>query len=132
MENASNLSLEATCRQSNIEVRYIVDSIASPSIQQALTSGIHPVVEPPKDQRDSLKYTIGLFTAGRYDLSLAPLTQSPLLDREGYLERFKHVSDPSQVSHTAFFETSDLQINTIIYAVKHRVDTNDKSDLNMC
>nr|XP_031862597.1 uncharacterized protein CI109_002095 [Kwoniella shandongensis]KAA5529669.1 hypothetical protein CI109_002095 [Kwoniella shandongensis] len=49
----------------------------------------HRVTQCPPDQADQYRLTIGLFTAAKNDVSLAPLTTSPLLAREGYVSRFE-------------------------------------------
>ncbi|WWC94644.1 hypothetical protein V866_001491 [Kwoniella sp. B9012] len=53
----------------------------------------HRVTQCPEDQADKYRLTIGLFTAANNGLSLAPLTDSPLLAREGYVSRFEAGSD---------------------------------------
>ncbi|WWC73877.1 uncharacterized protein I206_107849 [Kwoniella pini CBS 10737] len=53
----------------------------------------HRVTQCPEDQADQYRLTIGLFTAANNDLSLAPLIDSPLLAREGYVSRFEPGSD---------------------------------------
>ncbi|EIW67159.1 hypothetical protein TREMEDRAFT_33907 [Tremella mesenterica DSM 1558] len=49
----------------------------------------HRVSGCPPDQSEYYRLTIGLFCAAKNDVSLAPLTQSPLLQREGYVNRFE-------------------------------------------
>ena len=49
----------------------------------------HRVSSCPPDQAHEHRLTIGLFCAAKNEVSLAPLTQSPLLQREGFVDRFE-------------------------------------------
>uniref|UniRef100_A0A0W0F2V2 Non-haem dioxygenase N-terminal domain-containing protein n=2 Tax=Moniliophthora roreri TaxID=221103 RepID=A0A0W0F2V2_MONRR len=50
---------------------------------------IHRVVQPPADQRNVTRLGIGYFTIPDYHVKLAPLTDSPVLQRVGIQRRFE-------------------------------------------
>lgn len=67
----------------------------------------HRVTSCPADQAQEHRLTIGLFTAAKNDFPLAPLLESPKLQREGWKTIFEvgvgeSTIDPSKVRFLGF------------------------------
>lgn len=46
---------------------------------------LHKVAQPPEDQRDCQRLSIVMFNASQADMRLKPMTESPLIQREGFM-----------------------------------------------
>ncbi|KAJ4469880.1 hypothetical protein J3R30DRAFT_3713143 [Lentinula aciculospora] len=74
---------------------------------------IHRVIQPPKDQRQYSRLGIFYFSLADDDVKLAPLTESPILQRVGIKRRFEDSKAPTSAewrkARTAAYGQSDLK-----------------------
>ncbi|KAF5393085.1 hypothetical protein D9757_001267 [Collybiopsis confluens] len=74
---------------------------------------IHRVIQPPKDQRSYTRLGIFYFSLANDDVKLAPLAESPVLQRVGIKRRFPDSEAPTskewRKARTAAYGQSDLK-----------------------